>query len=337
MLYLERSVKGHQEDVPDQRDFFLNKVLKAFSFIYSIGAPVPKVFNQIEHILPTYIVARDGTPEEIDELFAHYGDHMVASLDGPDGRIYTGDDIWVVVGGEVSGDEIGFAIFAHSFKRQLYKILEIHRSIWQEVDDVRKYGNVHLKELADISDTLTDLKNESLFFKSRLAQMGDFVIARKAIAAHAVHMETLRKDVDQKLVSLSSAHRYFVSLWQMTIDYLDNTLNLVDLLHDENQEKELNTLQIMFVVGAVASFITLGAVSGFAISFFDASGRLLTRGEAVSFNLVSFVKFGSGAIVASAILYYLLHVSFVKIKNFRLVRASRFRMKAFDEVKKRLG
>jgi Mg2+ and Co2+ transporter CorA len=53
---------------------------------------------------------------------------------------------------------------------------------------------------------------------------------------------------------LAASRDYVSDLWQMTIEYVEGTLKLLESLYSENTQRELNTLKYITLVGVLTGF-----------------------------------------------------------------------------------
>jgi len=138
--------------------------------------------------------------------------------------------------------------------------------------------------------------------------------------------------IEDELISLGAAHDYQADLWKMTEGYASSTQNLITLLYQENEQRELNTLQVIFIIGVISSLLTLGAMPTSSLILSDATGAEVMRGEIMHFDLVALLKFGAVAFGLSTLLYLLLHYVFTRFKKFRVVDNSRLRTAPVEQL-----
>lgn len=186
-------------------------------------------------------------------------------------------------------------------------------------------------------DTLLDLRKDISFFRSRLDQMDIMIKSRQDYLAEFMEVGIVRTYISGRLTSLIATQSYLVDLWSMTGNYADTTMELVGLLYQENGQKELNTLQVIFMIGVLASFLTLGAMPGAMVRVFDKLGVQLYSAEISSFSLGSLIQFGLIALVVSTILYFLLHYAFTHLKRFRVIDVAKLRTAKNESIIKHLS
>ena len=116
-----------------------------------------------------------------------------------------------------------------------------------------------------------------------------------------------------------SIHNYITKLWQMTDESLSSAADLINSLYQENTQKELTTLQAIFLIGTTASFLTLGAMPGAMLKFFNPDGNLIAGGGFISFDLMTMVKFGFMALIVSLAIYFLWEIFFKNVRKFKVI------------------
>ena len=89
--------------------------------------------------------------------------------------------------------------------------------------------------------------------KARIRQMDDIIVTRKNIR-NGMSTETLDALKMNRIDNLTGDIKYIEDLWEMTIDYAKNTLQLIESLSQENIRRELNALKFVTLIAAVTSF-----------------------------------------------------------------------------------
>ena len=113
-------------------EYFKNFFNPAINYIFSLGAPTPKVLANIESVHPTAIGVKVEklTDFKIDKK---YGD-IYSEVESSNIKVYkTTDYIFVVSTGSEDKIQniIETQIFFREFKDQLEKYLNIHRNLWE--------------------------------------------------------------------------------------------------------------------------------------------------------------------------------------------------------------
>ncbi|PIP26344.1 MAG: hypothetical protein COX31_02855 [Candidatus Moranbacteria bacterium CG23_combo_of_CG06-09_8_20_14_all_40_16] len=329
------------QEMKSLADFTLNKMFDAFGFLFSQGAPIPKIFIALKSILPYVVLAEGSTKQEIERFFVEQKEEIRQEIKNDESIIYYGNRLIVINGkAEDNIDLVRIFYLLNDAKNQFQKVLDLHRFIWEEVDKVKSKGKIRYCDLSLNRDTLMEINNEIIFFKSRLEQVNN-VLANESV--ECAKMNKLKPDDKiaihfmESFESLKRTSSYIKNLWSMTENYVSNTFNLINLLYQEGTQKQLNILQFIFVISAIASIITMGSVYGFEINLFDKSGLSVLHGESISFAFFDLLRFGGTAILAGSALYLLFTLIYNKVAASRITDPRLIENKEFGKIKKMLG
>ena len=269
-------------------EYYKNSVLPTLGFIYSKGAPIPKLLADLSEKKP---IVRHINPNSKVE--------RVGQQELPNFHLFE------------------YVIFFEEYRNFLDIALQMHRSIWSEIEEIRKKKTVQFKDLPKVRDALLDIKRNITFIKSRLRQLDGFMSTRERLSTYEVN-DDLKKLHEYNYQTMSNSKMYFKELFEMTEAHANSTLDLVQMLYKENEQNEIRTLQMIFIIGAVASIIALGAMPGANITLTDAAGNII-QGTLSAFNWLDLLKYGVLTLVLGAVVYELLHFMFKRAKRFRLI------------------
>lgn len=240
--------------------FYTEYFAPALTFLFSQGAPLPKVLDQPKEVYPLLITAQNVRPSERLELFDSVQDEIITTLEGESIEISMGEVVSIfdlqkprAFTEAHTRELIHYVVFFREFERQLSGYLSLHRKMWDEITAIREAEEMPYKDFPKIrAEILQKLKTLS-FVKARIAQMKDIIEERRA---------TIDEEIEQELHSLGllkfdhlvANQKYISHLWQMTIEYVKSSLSLLESLYQENTQRELNAIK----------FITFGAlITGF--------------------------------------------------------------------------
>ncbi len=254
----------------------VSRIFEIFEEIYSRGAPAPHIFagkiiNKI-HV---------GDVPEKGITFGEKG-VKVAIVDG---EAYL----------SLPDLELIYLLNLYlSFRKIHAFVLEAHRDIWEKVSAIRRLSSIPVGEIPEIRNKLVELRNEAMYIALRLSQMGehlDFIseLYADSFAGEKIFVELLR---DQK---------YMENLMKITLNQLDNTIEVLKLIYDENTQEELWVMQSIFIVGALAELIALG-------------------GLVTGWSLEMLLKLGGAAVVLGSLFLWLVHKAVQGYKRKRMVK-----------------
>lgn len=292
-------------------DFYIRKLSPAISFLFSMGAPIPKDLTRIEETHPAYLVGKKLNDENVFNLLKIFDDHILSKTSDAKLDIFSGEKISIInIKKKIPNEEeylnqlIQNLVFFREFERQLENYLHIHRNIWEKISAIRDAQHLYFKDIKRSRDDLLDILETLSFVKARLRQMRDILKGRE---------RSINEDLKKHLISLGcerfSLYRsdvdYIENLWQSTIDYANSALGLINSVFEENTQKELNALRFMTLLGVIVGFFGMNV----AFPWED-------RWVASSWSLWG-VLFGM--IIFSALSYYLIRF-FIYNRKFTLHR-----------------
>ncbi len=240
--------------------FYTEYFAPTLTYLFSRGAPLPKILDQVKEVHPLLILTKNITEKQVFDLYETHHDVIMTRLVGEHTQVYRGDVINLFNFGKSKKFThehvealLHYVVFFREFENQLDRYLQIHRTMWDEITAIREAEEMPYKDFPHIrAEILQNLKTLS-FVKARLAQMKDIIQERR----HTIdpHIRNELKSLGlYKFDHLEANQKYITHLWQMTIEYVKGSLSLLESLYQENTQKELNAIK----------FITFGAlITGF--------------------------------------------------------------------------
>lgn len=240
--------------------FYTEFLAPALSFLFSRGAPLPKVLDQASSSYPLLCVTEGAKESDVLRLYEKNDDTLITRLHGGHLEVFLGDVISIFqiekprkFSVPHTRELLHYVIFFREFEKQLKKYLFLHRTMWEEITAIRDAEQMLYKDFPRIREQILQHMKTLSFVKARLAQMKDIMQEREhTIDTHI--KEELKSLGLLKFDHLIANQKYITHLWQMTIEYVKSSLSLLESLYQENTQKELNAIK----------FITFGAlVTGF--------------------------------------------------------------------------
>ena len=262
LILFKKECEDLEKDTKVLREFYEKKFSPAINYIYSLGAPLPKQLAKVELILPYIIVASEAEEKEIKELFSEIKDSLQSSISTPDLSLYFGNEV-LLLGLKERKDDlqieeiIKYFIFFREFANQLNSYLQAHRTIWEEIRQIRSKSALRSRDFPGIRNSLMEIKQTISFIEARLAQMENFMAGRKVRAKEKGLEEILRALSIYQFDTLFNTHRYMTSLWKMTRDYADSTFNLLSMFYQENVQREVDALKLVTIISLVVALFRM--------------------------------------------------------------------------------
>ncbi len=240
-------------------DYFGNCFEPAVAYIFSLGAPTPKILANIKtsHPIVVNLYQRTGTTFKVNtRLFGQ----IYSQIESEQFNVYkTLSHIFILSktnDEKASPNLTEMQIFFREFKDQLEKYLQIHRQIWEEIAKTKERKFVRGGEVVEIRNNLDAYQKTVGLISSRLNQMSSYVATRQSIAKNL----NLEKELDHvfqyKFETLIDTHRYIRELWEMTKNYLENAIKLVVEIQTQSTNASVQSLRTITTVGTIALMTT---------------------------------------------------------------------------------
>ncbi len=233
-------------------DYYNQKLHPATSYIFSLGAPTPKVLANIKTVHPTIVVTTAKT--EIEKYGQVYSKMSSGGI-----TVYKSSEFIFVTGPaskkEVLENLVGMQIFFREFKDQMEKYLNIHRSVWEEISELRNQEYIQGKQVSSLISKLENYQYTINLISSRINQMTTYINTRASIAQKLSIVEDLSVLFKYKFEGLADTHKYIQELWNMTIRYLNDSLTIVRSIEAKTLNTSIQSLQIITSIGVFSGII----------------------------------------------------------------------------------
>lgn len=255
LYQISKETKNPKKDEQQISDYLKNNFQPAISYLFSRGAPTPKLLAEINVERPTVFSIYDKN---------HKKHTPPKSLGKSDGKIHS-QSLTVhffpkyiyLVGNkkEIIEDVVSMQIFFREFKSQLAKYLQIHRDIWEKVDDLTEKSDIKGSEISDVFTELAEYEKTILLIRNRLNQMGAYINTREELAGQLNVQEAMQDLFKYRFEDLGDSLSYIQEIWVMTIDYIKQTLNNLDSLQAKATGKSIRSIQVLASIGVLAGFL----------------------------------------------------------------------------------
>lgn len=242
-------------------DYYENYLSPAFSYLFSLGAPIPKELANIKTIYPYFIVLNNEPLDNIKSLLGLIGE--------PKHFEYNTDEIDVVRGNlyyfinnkgknpEQIERFIEEQIFFREFKGQLHRYLNLHRTIWELIADVKEQSGVRGKEILAFTSKIDGYAKTINLIESRINQMNTYLRTRSQISKSDDDLKHFVDIMEFRYSTLADTLAYVQQVWNMTKNYVNSAKGLFSDLQQEVTHKAVNNLTIVTSMGVGASLIGL--------------------------------------------------------------------------------
>ncbi len=242
-------------------EYFQEKLNPAISFIFSLGAPTPKILANIKTNHPVVVSVIDENFKPDESIFGN----VYNKISSNSITVYkTPKYIFVSAMKESEKSLINLIetqIFFREFKDQLEKYLSIHRTIWEEISNIKEAKVIKGRDVDEIRGKLDGYQKTISLISNRLNQMGSYINTRSSIAKKSEIEKDLTALFEYKFETLNDTFSYIKEIWKMTSDYLGQAIgNLVEIKNQStsNNLKSLQTITSIGVISGVLGYLSAG-------------------------------------------------------------------------------
>lgn len=243
------------------KDYYVNKLSPALSYIFSLGAPIPKELANIETVYPYFIVLNNEPKEKIKELLNKNDRPRYFEYENPKYDVVRGNTYYFINNKKKNMDEIERyieeQIFIREFKGQLHRYLNLHRIIWERIADVKEKSNVSGKKIIAFSNKIEGYAKTINLIDSRINQMSAYLRTREKLAKNDENLTSALDQIGYRYETLGNTLSYMQQIWSMTKNYVNSAKSLFNDLQSEVTQKSLDNLTIVTSMGVGASLIGL--------------------------------------------------------------------------------
>lgn len=249
------------KEIDSLAEYYEKKLSPAISYIFSLGAPVPKELANIEKVYPYFIVLKDGSREEIDNLIAKTENEKYFEFNNDSYEVYRGDKYYFINNKTKTNFEVERyveeQIFIREFKAQLHRYLNIHRIIWEKIADVKENATISGKDIITYNTKIEGYSKTINLIDARINQMSTYLKTREKIAKGDESLKEALNLIGYRYETLGNTLSYMQQLWKMTQNYVNSATSLFKKLQSDVTNKSLSNLTIVTSVSAGVSIISL--------------------------------------------------------------------------------
>lgn len=259
-------------DIEHVTDYYENRLSPAFSYLFSLGAPVPKELANIETVYPYFIVCENSTKEEISELLLSTEKQKYYEFMNDKYDVIRGDKYYFINNKKQSQENIERyieeQIFIREFKGQMHRYLNLHRIIWEKIDAVKENANVKGADIVKFTSKLEGYAKTINLIDGRINQMSTYISTREKIAKSDKEVAEFLAISGYRYETLKDTLDYIKYLWNMTKNYIVSAQKLFEGLKSDVTNKSVDSLTIVTSMSAGAAIIDLLTESAPTFSVF---------------------------------------------------------------------
>ena len=271
------------------KEYFYKKFSPAVEYLFSLGAPTPKILANIteEHPIVIGISTMGIRSFKLDEKI--YG-RVYSETSSGNTRVFKTPEYIILVTSAVEStliDLIEMQIFFREFKTQLHKYLNIHRNIWEKIDEIKEKGEIKGKDVAEFRSKLENYKKTIIIIRSRINQMNVYADTRSSIATKLRIKSDLATLFEYRFEDLFSSLKYIKEIWELTVDYVNSGIEVLGEISSQMETSGIESIRILASIGVVTG--VLGYMSEGALPIITKGGALYLVGIGLLALSVNFI------------------------------------------------
>ena len=248
-------------DIDKVQDYYENSLSPALNYLFSLGAPVPKELAGIKNVYPYFIVCDKATQEQMQDLLVKTEKQKYFEFKNDKYNVIRGDKYYFINNKSKSNDEIERYIeeqvFIREFKGQLHRYLNIHRIIWEKIDEVKEHAKVKGSDIVKFTTKLEGYAKTINLIDGRIKQMSTYIPTREKIAKSDTELAEFLEISGYRYETLRDTLQYIQYLWGMTQNYVSAAQKQFENIKSDVTSKSVNSLTIVTSMSAGAALLDL--------------------------------------------------------------------------------
>jgi len=248
------------KDIDTLSQYYENNLSPAISYIFSLGAPIPKELANIKTVFPYFIVLNNAKSRDIDTLIAKTENQKYFEYTNDLYEVHRGDKYYFINCKNKNAKVeryIEEQIFIREFKGQLHRYLNLHRIIWEKIDAVKEHAVISGKQIVECNTKIEGYAKTVNLIDGRINQMSTYIKTREKLAKSDDKLAEALDLIGYRYETLSNTLSYVKDLWKMTKNYVDSASKLFNSLKNDVTDKSISNLTIVTSMGVGASLIDL--------------------------------------------------------------------------------
>ena len=241
-------------DIDALTDYYENRLSPAFSYLFSLGAPVPKELAHIETVYPYFVISENALLSRTDK-------QKYFEFDNEKYDVIRGDVYYFINNKKAELENIERyveeQIFIREFKGQLHRYLNLHRIIWEKIDNVKERASVKGADILAFNTKLDSYAKTITLIEGRINQMSTYLPTREKIAKNDKELSEFLSISGFRYETLKDTLDYIKHLWSMTKNYVSSAQKLFSGLKSDVSNKSINNLTLVTSMSAGTSIISL--------------------------------------------------------------------------------
>ncbi len=251
-----KKTKNIESSVKLLKNYFENSFNPAINYLFSLGAPTPKILSEIKESHQIVITKFDGKHSEFD-VPQKFG-RVYNKTTSKEISVYKTPEYIFAVGTsdeKILNSIVETQIFFREFKSQLHRYLSIHREIWEEISEIKERKFVLGKDVEFYRVQLEIHKKTIYLINNRINQMSSYAHTRASLAKTLNIEKQLTELFQYKFEDLFNTHSYIKEIWSMTKNYVDSAISVLVEVANKANVSGIRSIQILASIGVFVGII----------------------------------------------------------------------------------
>ena len=148
-------------------------------------------------------------------------------------------------------------VFIREFKGQLHRYLNIHRIIWEKIDNIKDKVNVKGSEIVKFTTKLEGYSKTVNLIDGRINQMSTYISTREKIVKADPELTEFLAISGYRYETLRDTLNYIQYLWDMTQTHLNQAKSLFFEIKSDVTNSSVSNLTVVTSMSAGASLLGL--------------------------------------------------------------------------------
>lgn len=238
-------------------NYYFRNFQPAINYIFSLGAPTPKILSNMEEVHPIVITKynREHSKFNVPAKFGEVYNKTISR----DISVYKTPGYIFIIGMPNKKDSIEviveMQIFFREFKDQLHKYLNIHRKVWEEISEIKEKKYIKGKEVEFYRAKLESYKKTIDLINNRINQMPSYSHTRASIAKYLNVEKHLIELFSYKFEDLFNTLAYIKEIWSMTDKYVNSAINIMVEISNKTTTSGIRSIQVLASIGVVTTIV----------------------------------------------------------------------------------
>lgn len=258
LYVLEIDSENIEKSAKILKDYFHLAFEPAINYLFSLGAPTPKILSNIQEEHCIVVRKLDNSPSRciIPKELGKVNKKSVSR----EVSLYKTENYLFIVGlpskKESIDSVVEMQIFFSEFKEQLHRYLNIHRKIWEGISDIKERRFIRGKEVEFYRAELENYKKTIDLINNRINQMSSYAYTRASLAKRLKIEEQLSLLFQYKFEDLFNTLAYIKEIWQMTTNYVNSAINILVEIANKNSVSGIRSIQILASIGVITGLVS---------------------------------------------------------------------------------